>query len=86
MPAEVLSSVPQLAGIVEKLGVIGVLLIAVCWLIWERLRLIKQSVKTFRQRDKARLIAERYKSALLGHSIALPDIRDVDDLFKEDDE
>lgn len=86
MPAELLSSLPALAGLIEKAGIIGVLLLAVVWLVMERLRLIKQGAKTFRQRDKARLIAERYKAALLGAKLALPDISDVDALFREDDE
>lgn len=77
MPTELLSALPQLASLVEKLGVIGVLLIAVGWLVYERLRLVKQGAKTFRQRDMARLIAERYRSAILGGGHSVPDISDI---------
>lgn len=63
MPTELLSALPQLAALIEKLGVIGVLLIAVTWLIYERLRLVKDLTKTYAQRDRWRLACVKYKAA-----------------------
>lgn len=63
MPTELLSALPQLAALIEKLGVIGVLLIAVIWLIYERLRLVKDLTKTYAQRDRWRLACVKYRAA-----------------------
>ncbi len=86
MPPEIVGSLPQLAALVEKLGVIGVLLIAVAWLVYERLRLVKQGQKTFRQRDKWRQIAERYRGAIISAGAALPDVSDIEREFAADKE
>lgn len=85
MPAELLSSLPQLAKLVEQLGVIGLLLGAVGWLVWERKRLMALCAKTFRQRDRARMIAERYRATLAANKIAV-DVGDIDAIFQEDGE
>lgn len=81
----ILSALPQLVSIVEKGGPTGLLLIFCGVLVYEVMRLRKLSGKTFRQRDKARLIGERYKSACVSHGIAV-DISDIDAIFKEDAE
>jgi hypothetical protein len=52
---ELLSAVPQLAGIVEKGGVIGLLLLVVVVLGYEVFRLRKELVRTYAQRDQFRL-------------------------------
>lgn len=85
MPTEILG-ITQLAPLVEKLGIVGLLLIAVAWLVWERLRLVKQSVRTFRQRDRWRQIAERYRGAIVAAGAAIPDIADIDRDFAGDKE
>ena len=86
MPTEIFAALPQLAALIEKAGIIGVLLLAVGWLIWERLRLVKQNVKVYRQRDRARLIQERYRSAIVAAGAAVPDIADILQQFTEDEE
>lgn len=83
MPTELLSALPQLASIVEKLGVIGVLLIVAGWLIFDRLRLMKQGARTFRRAERETLIAERYRGALVSAGAAVPDISDILQRFEE---
>lgn len=85
MPAEL--SVLQVAGLVDKLGTIGVLLAIIGWLVWDRLRLVKQGARTFRQRDRWRQIAERFRGAILAAGAQIPSIDDIDKEFaleKED--
>jgi cobalamin-dependent methionine synthase I len=84
MSPELLGSLPQLAALVEKLGVIGVLLIAVAWLVYERLRLVKQGAKTFRKLERERLIAERYRGALVAAGDGVPDISDILKIYEAD--
>lgn len=86
MPTDLIGSLPQLAALIEKLGVIGVLLIAVAWLVYERLRLVKQGMRTYRQRDRWRQISERYRGAILAAGAAVPDIADIDRDFASDKE
>lgn len=81
MPAELLSALPQLAALVEKLGVIGVLLIAVGWLISERLRLMKENASIYRQRDRWRLACTKYKDAC-DHAGIKVDTSDLADLIE----
>jgi hypothetical protein len=82
MPTELLTALPQLGGLVEKLGVIGLLLAVVAWLINDRLRLLKELMNSYKERDKARLKGERYRSELTAHSIAVPDTADIDLQFQ----
>jgi hypothetical protein len=84
MPHELLQALPQLSGIVEKLGVVGLLLVAVGWLIYERLRLLKELRAAYRDRDRARLKSERYRNTLTAHDVAIPDVTDIDLQFQGD--
>ena len=86
MPTEAINAAQQLAPLVDKLGVIGLLVAAVVGLVWERLRLVKQSVRTYRQRDRWRQISERYRGAILAAGAAVPDIADIDRDFASDKE
>lgn len=86
MPTEIVTSAGQLAPLVEKLGVLGLLLIGVAWLIYERQRLMKLSAKTFRQRDMARQILERYRSTIVAANLALPNTDDIHKEFAADAE
>lgn len=85
MPTELVGTVNQLAPLVEKLGVIGLLLIVVGWLIYERLRLVKLNAKTFRERDMARQIVERYRGAIVAGGGQVPDIADILQQYVEKD-
>lgn len=80
MPSEIVNAFTALAPLVDKLGVVGLLVFAVVGLIWERLRLVKQGAKTFRQRDAAKLIQERYRAQIIATGQHLPTI---DDILKE---
>ena len=86
MPTEIITSAGQLAPLVEKLGVLGLLLIGVAWLIYERQRLMKLSAKTYRQRDMARQILERYRSTIVAAGIDLPNTDDIHREFAADAE
>lgn len=83
MPADIVSVANQLAPLVDKLGVIGLLIAAVVGLIFERLRLVKLSAKTFRQRDKARLVSERYRAAITAAGSQVPDTGDIEKEFAD---
>ena len=81
--AELLSALPQLAGVIEKLGVIGVLLIISGVLGWEVFRLRQQNAITFRQRDRWRL-AYTIVKASADAAGAKYDLRDLKDLEEVD--
>lgn len=81
MPTELLAALPQLAALVEKLGVVGLLLVAVGWLIYERLRLMKEVVKVYAQRDRWRLACVKYRDACDHHGIKV-DTSDLADLIE----
>lgn len=77
MPTEILAVLPQLGEIVNKLGVVGVLIVAIVWLLWDRMRLMKQAVRTFAERDMHRLVGERYRAALVAAGVQIPDTVDL---------
>lgn len=52
---ELIAQLPIISGIVEKGGIIGLLLLIMAVLIWERTRLVKELTSTYRDRDKNRL-------------------------------
>lgn len=81
MPTELLTALPQLAALVEKLGVVGLLLIAVAWLTYERMRLLKDVVSAYKQRDRWRLAAVKYKDAC-DHAGIRVDTSDLADLIE----
>ena len=84
MPTDFLSALPAVAALVEKLGVIGVLLIAIGWLVNERLRLLRELVGAYKQRDRWRLAAVKYKSACDNHEPPIKvDVSDLADLMEQ---
>lgn len=60
---ELIALLPKYADLLQKAGVLGVLLIICGVLGWEVLRLRKQAVKIFAERDAYRLAYVIYKSA-----------------------
>lgn len=66
---QIVGSLPQLADLIQKAGVIGLLLIVCGVLVYEVRRLRKQSEKTFAERDAYRLYYALYKSACDTHDI-----------------
>ena len=78
-----IGQLPQLAALVEKLGIIGVLLLVVGWLIYERMRLMKLSVKAFRQRERARALLQAYMTACKQANIVV-DVSHIDAIFAEE--
>jgi hypothetical protein len=56
-----IDQLPKYADLLQKAGVIGVLLIICGVLVYEVIRLRKLSVKTFAERDAYRLAATIYK-------------------------
>jgi hypothetical protein len=50
---------------------------------WALFKLRKVLIRTFRQRDRCRMIATKYKSALDFRDIKV-DISDIDEMFKDD--
>lgn len=75
---ELLAALPQLADLIQKAGVIGVLLIACAALVYEvrrgRAKLHEAAgllQKTFAERDSARLIAVRLHTLCEAHKISV---------------
>ena len=58
-----IEQLPKYADLLNKAGVIGVLLIICGVLLWEVIRLRRLSVRTFAERDAYRLAYVIYKSA-----------------------
>lgn len=75
--------IPQLLGILDKGGTIGVLVIAAVFLYMERAKKIAELNSTYRERDRERLVSERYRSALAAHNIPIPDISDIEKLYEK---
>lgn len=77
---ELVQALPVFSGLIEKGGVIGVLLVVVGFLIWDRVRLVKRVERTFAERDMSRMIEVRYKSFLDQNKIVV-DISDIVRMF-----
>jgi hypothetical protein len=78
---ELVTQLPILSGLIEKGGIVGVLVIVIAFLIWDRVRLVKRMEITFAERDKARAIQIRYKTVLDQRQIAV-DVSDIFEMFK----
>jgi hypothetical protein len=75
---EILAAIPQVAALVEKAGVIGLLIAAVVVLAYERMRLLRDLKSAYNQRDRWRLACVKYRAAC---DNAVPPIHvDVSDL------
>lgn len=81
---ELVSAVAALAGIVEKGGIIGLLVIAVAFAFWWIHQLRKELIRTYRQRDFCRQVRARYRFALDNAGITVK-IDDIESEMKEDE-
>ncbi len=79
----ILGSLPQLVEIVQKGGVVGVLLLALGVLGYEVIRLRKELTKTYALRDKWRTGFVICKAALDFNSIKV-DLASMQDVLKEE--
>lgn len=82
MPPDIIALLPHIQNAAEKLGIVGILLIFVGYLIWDRLRLMKEMRKTYQMRDKWRLAYVRAKAVLDANNLKL-DLSDMSDLLGE---
>lgn len=82
---QLLGTVPQLVGIVEKAGLLGVLIILLVVAVWEILRLRKTLTQQYALRDKYRLAFALTKKACDDNNIRV-DLTLVNDLLKESGE
>lgn len=80
---ELVSGIASLSGVIEKGGIVGVMLIATAFLGWWCMKLRKQLALVFRQRDFARAVQFRYKGALDNAKLTV-DISDIEKLFEKD--
>lgn len=78
-----ISEILQLAGQVEKLGIIGLMCVASGVMAWALVKYRKELARTYRQRDRCRLICVRYKGALDNANIVV-NITDIEEMFKTD--
>lgn len=76
--------IPQLAGIIEKGGVIGMLLIVAVAIGWRLSRKERELNRVYAQRDFCRQVSARYKVLLDSHGIKV-DITDLEQQRKEDE-
>lgn len=84
MSADLIALVPHLSGTIEKLGIVGVLIIAIGYLIWDRTRLMKEMRAAYRARDKWRLGFVKYKTVCDAHVPPIHiDMNDMQDLLGE---
>ena len=80
MPSDAISALSALAPLIEKLGVIGLLLIGIGWLAFERVRLMRDLTKAYRQRDRWRIAYTKCKGALDANKITI-DLSDLSDML-----
>lgn len=80
----IVALIPQLTGVIDKAGTIGVLVIICAFLYWERSKKMAELDKVYGQRDCERLVGERYRSALVAHDVAVPDVSDILRKYEED--
>lgn len=73
----------NLSGHVEKLGIIGFLVLVVGVMGWALWKFRKELGRTYRQRDKARAIQFVYKQALDNAGIKV-DISYIEQQFRDD--
>lgn len=78
-----ITEILQIAGQVEKLGIIGLMCIASGVMTWALVKYRRELVRTYRQRDRCRLICVRYKGELDRHNITV-NIADIDEMFRAD--
>lgn len=79
----IFSALPQLASLIEKGGVVGVLLIVCAVLGYEVRRLRALAPVIYKQRDRWRLAYTIVKAAA-DSAGAKYDLRDLEDLLRED--
>lgn len=80
---ELVGVIASLSGVIEKGGIVGVMLILTAFLGRYSWSLRKQLAIVFRQRDRSRMIQIRYKGALDNAKIPV-DISDIERIFQED--
>lgn len=80
---ELLAAVPQIAGLIEKGGIIGLFVILVGFLLFERWKKMKELHRVYGQRDFCRQVSARYKFALDSAGIKV-DISDLERQRQED--
>jgi hypothetical protein len=78
-----LGALPQLVEVVQKGGVVGVMLIVTAVLAWEVWRLRKENTRIYGQRDKWRTGFTICKAALDFNRIPV-DLSAMQDVLKED--
>ena len=80
---ELVGAIASFSGVIEKGGIIAVMMIMLgmlakyCWSLKKLLAVV------YRQRDRSRLIQIRYKGALDNAKITV-DVSDIDRIFQED--
>lgn len=77
---ELIGALPAISGLIEKAGVVGVLIIIAAMLVWEVIRLRGDLAKCYRERDKARLAVVKCRAALEANNIKV-DLSDIADLI-----
>lgn len=76
---ELLTALPTVSALIEKAGLVGVLIIIAGVLAWEIYRLRGELGKCYRERDRARLAVVKCRAALDAHNIKV-DLSDIADL------
>lgn len=79
---EIISALPAISGLVEKGGIVGLLIVMVGVLIYERMRLTKELTATYKERDTWRLRSVIYKQACDGANLH-PDMSQLNDFIQQ---
>ena len=77
----ILQTIPQLTAIIEKGGIVGLLVIICGFLLWQLIRYQKELSSTYRQRDRWRLAFVKAKSVCDGANLKV-DLTDLADLLE----
>lgn len=78
---EIAGTVAQLTSVIDKAGTLGVLVLVCVVLGWYVLRLRKDLISAYGQRDKALLSVVKLKTICEQKGIQV-DLRDIDDMLR----
>lgn len=83
MPTEWLEALPKIIAILEKAGMLGLMVIAVGVEAWVIVKYRRDLIATYHERDLCRLVRERYRAALTAAGIKV-DIADIVEEMKKE--
>ena len=77
MPSDIIEFAAKIGPYIEKAGVIGVLVLGIIALSFERFRLLKEARRAYVRLDYCNRRGERYRAQCITHNISV-DVSDLD--------